>query len=411
MSSIFWYSRRKPAFALAITIVIMFGLWYVNTFHRSSTDPDVIYQLAVAAVAADDFQSARRYIFQLRFISGQQHRVDLLQGTMDLKRGLLQDAARELASAAAVPETRLEALALFGEACYHLGLHTQTQQALTEVLRRDPQRTESRRWLAASYYDIGAMQLAIHELEILSTQLPQDGRPARLKALIQKDFEQFQEAIVDYQESLRRDPEAADREQILLELAECHLRLHQYDEALQTITMAVTSSAALTIQAECQIALNREQEAIRSLEKALQLDTQNGRALILQAQFQDDQGNLQEAAELLRRAVAADPHEHQSRLLLATIHRRLGQTAEADLQAAEGLRLQQLREKFSQMHDTAILDTQDAQLRFDLGQTAMQLGKTDLARTWFQAALALDPAHKESREAIQGIADSVRSQL
>ncbi len=387
---------------VSLAVVVLAGLliWRFG-FSENSVDPATTYQQALTAIRNDDLRAVRPKIFRLRFIAGWESQVDFLQGMLDLKTGNFRDAARELASAAKSEDLRPEAMPLLGEACYHLGQHSDAQRVLLDVLARDPEHTNARRWLAASFYDIGAMDLAMEQLEILSAKLPADGRALRLRALIQKDFERYSEAADDYTESLRRDPSAPDRQEMLLELAECQVRLYRYEQALNTLSDCKKSSASMVMMAECQQALNQPDAAGASLAEALKLDPRNVDGLLLQARFLLDENQVEEASKVLRQAVEISPQEYEARYQLSNVLRQQGKADEAEKETAEVQRLQALREEFTKLHETAFQDTQSAEIRFRLGQIADQLGKPDLAKTWFQAALALNPSHSAAAQELQ----------
>jgi hypothetical protein len=65
--------------------------------------------------------------------------------------------------------------------------------------------------------------------------------------------------------------------------------------------------------------------------------------------------------------------------------------------------LRALRDRFTELHEEAMKDPADAEIRCQLGVVAGQLDKTDLARSWFKMALALDPDHAEAREALRAL--------
>ena len=47
---------------------------------------------------------------------------------------------------------------------------------------------------------------------------------------------------------------------------------------------------------------------------------------------------------------------------------------------------------------------------YELGKTAAELGYTDLAVSWYQAAIALDPNHQRSRHALVKIQEAAKTQ-
>jgi tetratricopeptide (TPR) repeat protein len=53
-------------------------------------------------------------------------------------------------------------------------------------------------------------------------------------------------------------------------------------------------------------------------------------------------------------------------------------------------------------------NTDNADLRYQLGLLARQLGREDLAVSWFTAALAIDPTHTDAQSALR-LADATAS--
>ena len=89
------------------------------------------------AFADADLRTMRSRIHAIRLIPGQETRVDLLQGLLELNLGIPGDAVRELNRAAASPEFRDTALPLLGEALHRAGYHAEAVRVLTELLAKD----------------------------------------------------------------------------------------------------------------------------------------------------------------------------------------------------------------------------------------------------------------------------------
>jgi ankyrin repeat protein len=76
---------------------------------------------------------------------------------------------------------------------------------------------------------------------------------------------------------------------------------------------------------------------------------------------------------------------------------RLGDEARVKELAATADELKRLRTEFSQLHETAAAEPNNADVRCRLGVLARALDRPDLARGWFEAALAINPRHHEAR--------------
>ena len=77
---------------------------------------------------------------------------------------------------------------------------------------------------------------------------------------------------------LKRDPNQADKETVLLELAECQVKLQQHQEALQTLRTCPSSAQSLWLQAECQRGLGDKAAAERLADQAIGRDPDHQRA-------------------------------------------------------------------------------------------------------------------------------------
>ena len=71
--------------------------------------------------------------------------------------------------------------------------------------------------------------------------------------------------------------------------------------------------------------------------------------------------------------------------------RLAGRVAEADAKSGRLAELERLVDEFAKLNATAFRDLGNADLRFQLGQLALQIDRPDLARLWLEAALAIDP--------------------
>ena len=100
--------------------------------------------------------------------------------------------------------------------------------------------------------------------------------------------------------------------------------------------------------------------------------------------------------QVLSQAVAGYPKDYTVRFKLERAYRRMGDSQHADEQAGIASEIKRVREQFSNLHETAAAEPRNADVRCQLGVLAQQLDRPDLARVWFQAALAIDPRHAET---------------
>ncbi len=362
------------------------------------------FRAGMEAVAEGDWEAVGKAAEALRGVDIYAPHMHFLVGIGLLRTGRLPEALAEFGYAKDRPDTRPSACALAGEALCRLKRYREAQGILTTAVKLDPSLTDARRWLAAVYHDIGAMDDALEELAVIAEQAPNDPRPHRLRGLIFKDFENYRDAIPAYRESLGRDPNQPDRPEILFELAECLVKQRQYREALETIRLAPRSANLLALEAECRWAQGDKGEARRLVDEALELDPKHLDAMRLKATLDLEENKVESAVRVLCRAVEHHPKDFRLRYQLARAYQRLGEAdlAEEQLDIEEELR--QFRKRFTELHKEAIANPANAETRYQLGLVAQQLDEPELARDWFVASLGMDPDHAGAREALEAIA-------
>jgi tetratricopeptide (TPR) repeat protein len=391
-------SRRRSLRLLLIpAAVVLAGLLGLGRYgYALRVAPDRRFQAALGALAENDLDGVRAAAEALQDVDGYEPHRRLLTGMVLLRNERLYDAIVAFGFARDHPETRVWAYTLSGEALYKAKQFRDATRILTDAIRMDPQQTDAHRWLAATYYDIGAMNHAIAHLTIVAQQAPHDSRPHRLMGLIHKDYEEYRKAIEAYRECLRRTPHQAAKEEVLLELAACQVKQQQHDEALQTLRTCPSSPQSLWLQAECQRALGDKAAAHRLLDQALRREPTHLQAMYLKGTMELEAGQAAAAAQVLQKAVETYPKEWRPRYSLAMAYKRLGNDplAAEHLQLVEQLR--RLRDRFTELHNQAMQDPNSADLRYQLGVVARQLDKPLLATSWFEAALALQPDHPQA---------------
>ena len=390
-------SGLRLAGIVTVSLAILGGLTLMLYRQRQ---PAAHFAAGWQALQANDLQSLRTHAAALKDVVGFEPQAHLLKGALLLRTGLFAESVGEFTEAANDPAVRRDALTLGGEALYKLGRFGDAEMILEKAIALDPVNVEAQRWLAAAYYDTGAVFNAIEHLKKVAELAPRDGRPHRLMGLIRKDGEQFKLAIADYRESLSRDPHPADEEQIRVELAESLLRDLQHAAARDAVATCNDSPPVLTIRAQCQLKDGQPEAARALLEQALKADSDFLPALLLGGTLWLDAGQADRAAQILKHAAARHPHDFTVRQKLAQAYHRLGKKELAEQEVARAEAEKKLRREFTDLHEQAATNPRDAALRFRLGQTASALDEPELARMWFRAALALDPKFDTARQAL-----------
>jgi len=363
--------------------------------------PDASYRRGRAALTNGDREAVLVESDRLVRTAGYAPHGWLLKGLLLTRLGKLDEAIVYLQKGAEDRSLVVEANTTAAQCYYQSSLYLQAIHAAQAALEQDETCLDARRWLASAYYDLGAVSHAVGELERISREAPTDPRPARLLGLIAKDGENFSRAIDFYRESLRRDPVQSDVENVLLELAECQIKLSHFDDALMTLKNCERSAMALTLEAECHSGLGRFNDAHDRLQQALTIDPRYFPAKLALGKLALDQGNTDLAVSLLTEAVRLDPHVSQGHFQLSQALRLAGMVDQADDELRQMQEIQALEREFSDLHDTAAKQPNDPKIRFRTGELALRLGKPKLAQIWFRAALAIDPNHAQARAAIR----------
>jgi len=247
---------------------------------------------------------------------------------------------------------------------------------------------------------VGAMDNAIRHLQAVSRLSPEDHRPDRLMGLINRDYERPEVAIPHYLESLRRASNQPEAEKVRLELAECYIKQREFEAALKQLELCDDSPRKKTLTARCLMNAGELDKARELAGEALDEQPDELDVLQLNADIALVDGETERAAEWLRQGVQVDPYDHGARTQLAQVLGRMGLVNESKQHSRRAEELQELWARFSDLQIDAINRMTDAQVRYEIGTLARQLGKPELAVVWFRAALAIEPTMTRAAEAL-----------
>lgn len=283
------------------------------------------------------------------------------------------------------------------------------QTWLNKALGHDPTHADAARWLAVAAYDLGDRSTAVDALKTVARLDPADSKPWRTLGLIYKEYLEY-ELAADALEHCLTLAGAADLAR--LELAEVRLRLGDATSArvlLRDCEGRVPRSRRAAALAECQF-LQGELEPMRqTLEAGLAADPENLDLLVQTARLDAAEGRRQAALRRLDRVLELNPYHAESLYQRALILRGLGRDRESrvDLDRSEALKLGLAR--MSSLNDQAASNPQDPEVRYQLGKLCVDLGKPELAASWYRAALACDPGHRGSRLELEALSSSSRA--
>lgn len=399
------YTNRFRGRWLWMVLAVVIAYPIANRVYRilNPTSVRAVYENGLHGLSISDLGAVQLAAEALSVGGVEPYYKDVLEGAIDLRLGRAGKAAATLRPALQFADTAALAHALTGEALYKSGQFAAAIEILKRAIELDENFVDAHRWLAASYYDIGATGPTVKELAKVSQLAPSDPRPHRLTGLIYKDMESYDAAITQYREALKRSSDFPDRNTVLRELAECLWKTGQHAELDRVLEQCPLDPLTLTLSAESQYARGNSAQATRLVDQALAMDSTNLAALLLKATIQSENSELNAAIETLRRTVAAYPLDNKAHYQLSQLYARTGDTASAEKHSTEAARLRDLRAHFTDLHAQASENLNNAEVRYQLGITAKDLGLRDLAQSWLSAALALDPSHAAAATELQAL--------
>jgi tetratricopeptide (TPR) repeat protein len=393
--------RRWVAPAALLAVLLAAGcFWYVDS---QVNGPNRRYERALQALGRDDFDAARGELVRLQALPRYEPHASLISGILLLHEGKFEAAMVELRFAADHSDTRALARTLMGRTCYLQHRFRDAEQNLLAALSFDPNQAEAHRWLGVAYFDVGDLARADAHLRRAAELVLDDARPPRVLGAIRKEAEDYEPAIQHFEESLRREAarpgqlNAADRQEVIYELAECQIKLLRYQDALTTLQSAEQSPGALALAAECHQGLGDMQRAQECLGRALAVDANHLPSLLASARHALDANDPAKAVELLDRAVKRHAHDQSLHYLLARAHEQLGHEILAEQHAKTFEELAGLGQEYAQLLQRAMQQPKQPDTCYQLGLAAERIGMSDAAANWYRVALSLDATHAGAR--------------
>lgn len=369
-------------------LTLLAAICFVRTTQPS---PDQAFRIGMDALNRGDWKVVSRQIESLRKQPTEADRLRVLRGGLLLRTGDIASALRELSRVPTTSDHKEQAALFVCEALYSAKRWSDAEAFAQEVLAKNPDQADAHRWLGAIYYDLGVMAEAEHHLTRLSQLTPLDYSPHRMLGLIHKDFERFNEAIADYQKALERHPPQTIRWEILYELAQSQVRLNDFTSALKTLDVPLAREEVQmqVLRAECLWSLDRKTEAQKVLHDVQFSHSVVPVVLQLAARFALDEGRTADAIRTLEKLVTVEPFNHQALFDLSSAFRRVGNDEKANDMLKRRDVAYSLTLRMVELNKQAIQQPNNVALREELAEVCEQLGKSELATVWRQAADSL----------------------
>lgn len=256
---------------------------------------------------------------------------------------------------------------------------------MLEVIRNDPKAIEAHRWLIALNWDMRALDRTRFHCEQVAELDRNDYRPHRLTGVMAKMVQSFEPAIAAYQEALRRGPPEKIRQEILLELAECQLRVLKPEDALKTLEQANDLVDARVLKAWCYQATQQMDKAKQLLDEALAEEPKHRLANSLRADVAIGESDYTTAIEHLELVTADYPSDDSAWLKLSQAYARTKNLERARETTKRAGDLRQLQMRYTELLEVIGARPEDIASRQELAAIARRMGQGDLAKEWDRA--------------------------
>jgi tetratricopeptide (TPR) repeat protein len=188
---------------------------------------------------------------------------------------------------------------------------------------------------------------------------------------------------------------------VRIKQAECLVALRRLDDAREILkgcadSLGVTSTKALIAETA-----GENDQALELAKKVLEKLPQDRSAGLIAGRIWTVQRDWDSALPLLQRLTEAHPFDHEPRLLWGRALIGSGDKPRGEAEIQRATEIKDAFLKFADLHQEAIRRPLDANLRLELGRLAESLGKLDLARQWYRAAVGLDEQNAQALAALQ----------
>lgn len=358
------------------------------------------YREAARAIDRGDMETAEKIRQELTTSSQFKVLAEAVSALMLVKQGKNEEAISIAESISAVPVMQAEAYVIAGEVFHRQNRLLEAIAAFENVLAINADHVRANRWLGAAYYDTGSMRLATKHLRKTSELDASDVNSLLLSAKINQEYEQYEEAVIDYRNVLERELKPELKVFARVKLAECLCVLRKLDEARLALSDCPPAPAVLAARALIAESEGQFEAATKFALDALEVSPHQPVATMVLGRIYVTEKHWSEAEKVLKPFVDANAFDHESRLLLGRALIGAGDKERGQSEVKRATELKDNVLKFANLHLTAMEKPEDANVRFQLGEMAEKLGKPNLARSWYSTALGMDPSLKGAESAL-----------
>lgn len=395
--------RRHPRLALVGSLLLIAGLCVGGFALDHHLRVRSHYQSAQAAFDRHDWKAARESLKAVRQLSPDDPTAYLLAARAERRLENLGEAKKLLDAAERAQQGESQAVKVERALVrVHEGDLAGVEAFLRECIdRQDPATPEILDILAAAleinYRDAEAQRL----LDELLRRRPDDFDALVRRGRTAKSMGWHEDAVRFYEAALQLRP---DVDSVRLALAEIQVVLGRFAAAREhfekLLARQPSNPSVLFGLARCDAGTGGHQKALAAFNRLLEDNPDDWMVLTERGWLAVQLDRPADGEADLRRADALAPPDVPPTRLVNCL-RLLGKTDEADKYQAKADRIQADRKRAAELGDLIREKApNDPEPRYELGRLLLRLGRHRDAVHWLNTALAKDPAHRKTHEAL-----------
>jgi tetratricopeptide (TPR) repeat protein len=294
-----------------------------------------------------------------------------------------------------------EAMTIAGLALAQYREYRGARMALERALKLQPNQLDATRSLASITLMLGNGLRGIELLEAAARLDPTDTATWSQMGRVYHDLGDPSNAARAFEEALKRNPD--DRDTLFRLIVEL-LNANRADDARPRLTEALSrfpdAPEFLGLAARQAKDAGKIEDAIDLASRTLRADPDNASALLVRAQAEVAMGRPEKALPDLERSASARPSDLGVLQLLAQVESRLGMEERSRITGEKRRKAAERAGLMDQLTRQMASNPDDPELRWRMGNAALEGGSPLLASQCFQAALALDPAYQPARDSL-----------
>lgn len=404
--------RRYPRLAFVGSLLLVGGLCFGGFALERHLRVQSHYQAAEAALDRHDWKAARDSLKEVRLLSPEDPAGHLLAARAERRLENLGEAKKHLDATERLQKGESQAVKveralvrvhegdLAGVEAFLRGCIDQDDPATPEIL------------------DILAAALEINYRDAEAQRLLDEllrRRPDHFDALVRrgrtaKSMGWHEDAVGYYEKALHLRP---DVDSVRLALAEIQVVLGQFAAAREHFEhlrgRQPSNPSVLFGLARCDAGSGEHQKALAAFNRLLDANPNDWMVLTERGWLAVQLDRPADGEADLRRADALAPPDIPPTRLVNCL-RLLGKTDDANKYQAKADGIQADRKQAAELGDLIREKApNDPEPRYELGRLLLRLGRQRDAVHWFNTALAKDPAHRKTHEALMGFYLSVQA--